>query len=380
MDIQRVGAQELDVNVVPADVFEQDKTDPKNPVLRLRDWLLDILTLRVASATLTSATISQATVGSADITTLTTPTVTKVVNLNADQLDNHHASNGSGDIPISNGMVNTGLNSDQLDGYHAGNSSGNVPINNGTLNISLNADQLDGYRAGSVAGQIPVNNGAVNKNLVAEWAVKQITLIVSVSTILDSNACIIEVATADAVTLIIPAGLSIGHQYRIKRTVSTSNGISVARSDSETIEGGTSFTVQDSKVSATLDTGEVIIEKVSSTVWAFVGGQVSGSNSNGAWIKFSDGTMEQRGAFSWNGRSASAFNSAGTYTLTLPVAFIDASYNFVAKGEGGYGAWMHDELSRYSSYLSGVLYNNYNNTATYTAGSIYMWVTMGRWK
>jgi hypothetical protein len=295
VDIQRVGAQELDVNVVPADVFEQDKTDPKNPVLRLRDWLLDILSLRVASAALTNATVSQATIGSADITTLTTPTVVKVTNLNADLLDDHHASNSSGDIPVSNGTVNTGLNSDQLDGYHAGNGSGNISINNGTLNISLNADQLDGYHAGSVVGQIPVNNGTVNKNLVAEWAVKQTTLTVSVSTILDSNACIIEVATTDAVTLTIPAGLSIGHQYRIKRTVSSANGISVARSGSETIEGLTSFTVQGSKVSATLDTGEVAIEKVSSTAWAFVGGQVSGSNSNSIWVKFSDGTMEQWG-------------------------------------------------------------------------------------
>jgi hypothetical protein len=295
VDIQRVGAQELDVNVVPADVFEQDKTDPKNPVLRLRDWLLDILSLRVASATLTNATISQVTVGSADITTLTTPTATKVVNLNADLLDNHHASNGSGDIPISNGTVNTGLNSDQLDGYHAGNSSSNVPINNSTLNTNLNADQLDGYHAGNGSGNVPISNGTTNTNLVAEkaitaWELKLQT--VSASTTLQSDVCIVEVTTADAVTLTIPAGLPIGHQYRIKRTVSSANGISVACSGSETIEGLTSFTVQGSKVSAMLDTAEVVVEKVSSTAWSFVGGQVSGSNANGTWIKFSDGTME----------------------------------------------------------------------------------------
>jgi hypothetical protein len=355
MDIQRVGAQELDVNVVPADVFEQDKTDPKNPVLRLRDWLLDILSLRVASATLTNAAISQATVGSADITTLTTPTVTKVANLNADLLDNHHASNGSGDIPISNGTVNTGLNADQLDGYHAGNSSGNIPISNGTTNTNLVAEEA-----------------------ITAWELKLQT--VSASTTLQSDMCIVEVTTANAVTLTISVGLPIGHQYRIKRTVSSANGISVACSGSETIEGLTSFTVQGLKISAVLDTGEVVIEKVSSTVWAFVEGQVSGSNPSGSWIKFSDGTMEQWGAFSWNGRSAATFGNAGQYTLTLPAAFIDASYSFVTKGEGGYGAWMHDELVRYSSYLSGTLYNNYNNTATYNATSIYMWVAVGRWK
>jgi hypothetical protein len=309
VDIQRVGAQELDVNVVPADVFEQDKTDPKNPVLRLRDWLLDILSLRVASATLTNATISQATisqatisqatisqatVGSANITTLTTPTIIKVANLNADLLD----------------------------GYHAGNSSSNVPISNSTLNISLNADQLDGYHAGNSSGNVPISNGTINTNLVAEkavtaWELKLQT--VSASTTLQSDVCIVEVTIADAVTLTIPAGLPIGHQYRIKRTISSANGISVASSGSETIEGLTSFTVQGTKVSATLDTGQVVIEKVSSTVWAFVGGQISGSTSYGTWIKFSDGTMECCGL-----QSAST-NTSPTGSYYLPVSFINTN-------------------------------------------------------
>lgn len=36
------------------------------------------------------------------------------------------------------------INVDQLDGRDAGNASGDVPISNGTLNTNLNADQLDG--------------------------------------------------------------------------------------------------------------------------------------------------------------------------------------------------------------------------------------------
>jgi hypothetical protein len=114
---------------------------------------------------------------------------------------------------------------------------------------------------------------------------------VSVNTTLSTESNIIEVVTADAVTLTIPSGLPLGHQYRIKRTISSANGISVVPSGSETIEATTSFTVQGTKVSAMLDTGEVVLEKVSSTAWAFVGGQVSGSNSSGTWMKFSDGTM-----------------------------------------------------------------------------------------
>lgn len=36
------------------------------------------------------------------------------------------------------------INVDTVDGYHAGNASGNVPVSNGTVNTNLNADLLDG--------------------------------------------------------------------------------------------------------------------------------------------------------------------------------------------------------------------------------------------
>lgn len=36
------------------------------------------------------------------------------------------------------------INVDQVDGYHAGNASGNVPVSNGNVNSDLNADKLDG--------------------------------------------------------------------------------------------------------------------------------------------------------------------------------------------------------------------------------------------
>lgn len=36
------------------------------------------------------------------------------------------------------------INVDQVDGYHAGNASGNVPVSNGNVNTNLNADKLDG--------------------------------------------------------------------------------------------------------------------------------------------------------------------------------------------------------------------------------------------
>jgi hypothetical protein len=38
------------------------------------------------------------------------------------------------------------LNVEQVDGYDAGNASGNIPVSNGTLNTNLNADMLDGLQ------------------------------------------------------------------------------------------------------------------------------------------------------------------------------------------------------------------------------------------
>jgi len=37
------------------------------------------------------------------------------------------------------------LNVDRLDNYHAGNASGQIPLSNGTKNVNLNADLLDGF-------------------------------------------------------------------------------------------------------------------------------------------------------------------------------------------------------------------------------------------
>lgn len=43
-------------------------------------------------------------------------------------------------------------NADTVDGYHAGNASGNVPVSNGTVNTNLNADMVDGRHAGVASG------------------------------------------------------------------------------------------------------------------------------------------------------------------------------------------------------------------------------------
>lgn len=50
-------------------------------------------------------------------------------------------------VAVSPQGSGSGLAADTLDGYHAGNASGQVPISNGTVNTNLNADLVDGKHA-----------------------------------------------------------------------------------------------------------------------------------------------------------------------------------------------------------------------------------------
>lgn len=67
--------------------------------------------------------------------------------LDADLLDGKTSGHSTGQIPISDGTVNTTLNADTVDGAHAGNSAGNVGLANGTVVSTLNADKVDGVDA-----------------------------------------------------------------------------------------------------------------------------------------------------------------------------------------------------------------------------------------
>jgi len=102
---------------------------------------------------------------------------------NADKVDNYHAGNSSGQVPVSNGTLCSDLNADRMDGYHAGTSSGQIPVSNGSLCSNLNsdkwdnhnwgdaypnADKVDNYHAGNSSGQVAVSNGSLCNNLNAD--------------------------------------------------------------------------------------------------------------------------------------------------------------------------------------------------------------------
>jgi len=60
-----------------------------------------------------------------------------------------------------NDGAGSGLDSDLLDGLQSGNGSGNIPINNGSLNTNLNADLLDGQQGSFYQNASNLNAGTV---------------------------------------------------------------------------------------------------------------------------------------------------------------------------------------------------------------------------
>jgi len=97
--IQSLGAQEVDVTVIPADLFRQDLSNPADPILDFQDRAIRarrlespniLATERVATPLVETETlVSTAPTGT---TPLILTSTTKVNNLNADMLDGFHAS------------------------------------------------------------------------------------------------------------------------------------------------------------------------------------------------------------------------------------------------------------------------------------------------
>lgn len=73
--------------------------------------------------------------------------------------------NASGNIPLSNGTVNTNDNADMVDGYHAGNSSGQVAVSNGSVCTNLNAQFLQGNTPSNFATSAHTHAAAVVDSL-----------------------------------------------------------------------------------------------------------------------------------------------------------------------------------------------------------------------
>lgn len=85
-----------------------------------------------------------------------------------------HIRVGTATYSINAGTSSWATNSALFNGYNSGNASGNIPISNGIVNTNLNADLLDGkdYTAflstsgGTISGGLTINNGLTVNNAV----------------------------------------------------------------------------------------------------------------------------------------------------------------------------------------------------------------------
>lgn len=78
------------------------------------------------------------------------------------------------------------------------------------------------------------------------------------------------VNTASAVTITLPEGLPIGFDVCISRALASTNAVTVARTGSDTIEGGTSFVTHGVFESSTYNSSEIKILKKTFTEWYIV--------------------------------------------------------------------------------------------------------------
>lgn len=233
----------------------------------------------------------------------------------------------------------------------------------------------------SIGGYIPIVIGSTTPTtykVLAETIVSDI-IDYGVATIdadyeVADGVVTVFVDTASALTITIPEGYNVGHSIVVSRISTSASAITLAGSGSETIEGAATFVTHGTTVSAVLNLSEVVLKKVSSTVWRFVRGAVSGSNSNGSYVKFSDGTMQCWGTWSVSGGSVASF----TFTVTYPVSFISVSYNNAIRHTGGYPYWTLIAQTLGVSSTS-VTFNQINNNAS-DIDSDGSWFAIGRWR
>ena len=84
---------------------------------------------------------------------------------------------GTAPIVVASTTKVTNLNADQVDGYSPGNSSGNIPISNGVLNSNLNAERISGNLAVDdriAYGVVVKNSGslAIRTSLALEYYIR----------------------------------------------------------------------------------------------------------------------------------------------------------------------------------------------------------------
>lgn len=105
----------------------------------------------------------------------------------------------------------------------------------------------------------------------------------------------------------------------------------------------------------------------------------SGSNDNGSWVKFSDGTMICRNIFLIKDVTftelATGINYSETQTITYPQEFIDNDVSVKVSCRSANFAWAVNEISIASSFQFDILHST--NVIRDISCS---YIAIGRWK
>jgi hypothetical protein len=118
------------------------------------------------------------------------------------------------------------------------------------------------------------------------------TLETSGSTTIGANVRTVFCTSSSAnQSITIPAGLPIGTTIKIVKTAQSNHTVTLLRSGSETIEGGTSWVSHAANDVAGTGIQSIDITKRSATAWAWTGGEQIGSNANGSYTRLPNGFM-----------------------------------------------------------------------------------------
>lgn len=103
----------------------------------------------------------------------------------------------------------------------------------------------------------------------------------------------------------------------------------------------------------------------------------SGSNSNGSYIKFADGTLIQEGD---TGSFTIPASTGGSKDVTFPINFYDTNYCVTQTNLGGgtYYSWVAESTT--NKTISGFTCSCWNNTSAGSSTTNFSWIAIGRWK
>lgn len=110
----------------------------------------------------------------------------------------------------------------------------------------------------------------------------------------------------------------------------------------------------------------------------------SGSNDNGSWIKYSDGTLIQYGNVTKsinvkNKSSASGWYYDDGYAINFPINFSDT--NYFAEVKSAIGALITLNIYSITNYQKSICEFNLSSNIEYNKSDYkFRWFAVGRWK